>query len=256
MLLWTEDELEGFLNIMLKISANITSNPAEAKFQKLKFGNKVVSEKINARSCGMDFMLAIGFDVIEDEGENGAEKVYVLRPDGFQSIESSMDWLRETIGVCQGLIEKKKNTKSPSSSAPLYAAACLLQIKLPNNKTVQGGFMSTDCVEDVTRFVQHYFREERQSQVELRLAHVAGALSPDSSLSELHLLPRATLVASTLTSTDRDAAFKQAHVQAVEQEVEKVVYKQKSREEKKQEQEQRQKHKADILRAFREDHDT
>jgi hypothetical protein len=49
----------------------------------------------------------------------------------------------------------------------------------------------------------------RQSQVVVRLAHVGGVLPGESSLGELRLLPRATLVATTLTAADRDSSFKQ-----------------------------------------------
>ena len=86
----TTDELDSFLNIIQKISSNIISNPTETKYQKLKFSNRLVAEKINARSGGEDFMLTMGFDVIEEDGE----KAYMLRPDGLESMQSSVGWLR------------------------------------------------------------------------------------------------------------------------------------------------------------------
>lgn len=99
MLLWSEDELDSFLHIIQKVSDNITSHPEDTKYQKLKFNNRLVNEKINARTGGVDFMLAMGFDVIEEEVTGaargtGSEKMYVLRKDGLGSIAASVSWLR------------------------------------------------------------------------------------------------------------------------------------------------------------------
>jgi hypothetical protein len=35
------------------------------------------------------------------------------------------------------------------------------QIKLPNGTAVQGGFMASDCLDDVTAFARHFFIEDR-----------------------------------------------------------------------------------------------
>ena len=101
MLLWTEDELDSFLSIIQKVSNNIVSHPEEAKYQKLKYSNRLVSEKINARVGGGDFMLAMGFDVLEEEvasnsssgtiAGGGWEKV--LRADGLGGLAGSVQWL-------------------------------------------------------------------------------------------------------------------------------------------------------------------
>ena len=78
-----------------KIGTNIATHPLDHKYHSLKFSNRVVSEKINARVGGVDFMLASGFDVCEgvSEGVRGG-KVYVLRPEGVESIMDAVEWLR------------------------------------------------------------------------------------------------------------------------------------------------------------------
>lgn len=91
---------------MLKISAAIFAHPEDLKYQRLKFSNRLVSEKINARTGGKEYMLAMGFNVEIDDGDKkegdsggvggavGGEKVYVLRPDGLDGLAASVDWLR------------------------------------------------------------------------------------------------------------------------------------------------------------------
>ena len=82
-----------------KIGTNIATHPLDHKYHSLKFSNRVVSEKINARVGGVDFMLASGFDVCEGVNEGVSEgvsggKVYVLRPEGVESIMDAVEWLR------------------------------------------------------------------------------------------------------------------------------------------------------------------
>lgn len=250
MLLWNEDELESFLHIILTLGGNIVSHPDEIKYHRLKFSNRNVREKINARTGGADFMQAMGFEVKDEDNNGNIERMFVLRPEEVRNVPSGLDWLSETVEVCKKLIAKKG--KGPKT----YAATCLVQIKLPHGGSVQGGFMTRDTIRDVKSFVQHFFVEERQEQVILHLPHEASIpLDPDFTMSELKLIPRCLLVASTMSSEDRVSSLKQAHVQAVSHEDEKIIYKQNVRQTKKLEQEQRRKEKADILRAFKEDHD-
>ncbi len=103
------DELESFFSIIEKITDNITSHPEEIKYQKLKFSNRIVTDKINNRPGGMDFMLAMGFDIeVErsnsdkagtldgrrtgEDGELGG-KYYILQSNRIESINSSLIWL-------------------------------------------------------------------------------------------------------------------------------------------------------------------
>jgi hypothetical protein len=89
--------------VVQKIGTNIATHPLDHKYHSLKFSNRVVSEKINARVGGVDFMLASGFDVCEGVSEGASEgvsggvsggKVYVLRPEGVESIMDAVEWLR------------------------------------------------------------------------------------------------------------------------------------------------------------------
>jgi hypothetical protein len=85
--------------VVQKIGTNIATHPLDHKYHSLKFSNRVVSEKINARVGGVDFMLASGFDVCEGVNEGVSEgvsggKVYVLRPEGVESIMDAVEWLR------------------------------------------------------------------------------------------------------------------------------------------------------------------
>ena len=50
-------------------------------------------EKINSRTGGVDFMMAMGFDVQEEEVDGQVDRVYILTHEEMEGVQSAVEWL-------------------------------------------------------------------------------------------------------------------------------------------------------------------
>jgi hypothetical protein len=99
MLITTNDEavVKSSMGIMCKLIVNATTKGQDttddaAKFRKVRLSNAKIKAAITDVNGGLDVMLAVGFQLVEDDGES-----FLVYPLG----ESSPAWLPETLDEMQ-----------------------------------------------------------------------------------------------------------------------------------------------------------
>lgn len=89
-LLSTSNELDDLYNILQQIILNIISHPEEIKYQEIKLTNKIIKERILNRNGGIEFMQAIGFQIIQKDNI----KIFQFSNLYLNELSSSLEWLR------------------------------------------------------------------------------------------------------------------------------------------------------------------
>ena len=145
----SEPALHNLKSTLDTILLKCIDNPSELKYFSLKTTSKTFQSNILAYEGGLEFLIAAGF---QPELQNG-EKVLHLIDFTVEQLKISMNWLKETIGVCLEM----KQSRNIAFDAP--CAECQIQIRLPTSVVVSGGFMRTDLVLDVLSYARCYFQE-------------------------------------------------------------------------------------------------
>lgn len=93
-----EDNVKSSIGIMCKLIVNATTKGQEstddaAKFRKVRLSNAKIKAAITDVNGGLDIMLAVGFQLMEEDGES-----FLVYPPG----EQGPDWLPESLEQMQG----------------------------------------------------------------------------------------------------------------------------------------------------------
>lgn len=281
LLLNSPDDLTDLQSVLTTIVQNILSNPSDSKYRFIKLSNKIVQNKIINRKGGIEFLGGAGFDIITKDGEKALflspnEREYnkdsnldnsSLTTSVVNHLIQSLQWLNDNVVIC---LEYAALRSFPSSSfASISTAAakaspcaeCIIQIKLPlaNATSVSGGFGKSEPVEQVAAFAQSFFTQAKaQEGIFLRFAHDASIVdtigeSGSRSIEEAGLFPRAVLLATIQSDSDRQASLHMTK-QAVATEVKQsAVNAQQLKQTKLAQIEDRKKEKQAILNSFLED---
>lgn len=99
------EKAEECIETLKKYIANITSNPGEAKFQRIRMSNRIFCDKVASKEGAMEFMKAAGFQEQEIDGE----KFLVWSPE--YPIEMLFE-LNEALDLCEVIqLEIDRNIK-------------------------------------------------------------------------------------------------------------------------------------------------
>jgi hypothetical protein len=153
------DEMKTTLELILK---NIINNIEDKKYRSIKSSNKVVNRKILSKNGGLEFLLAVGFQIQNDE--TGA-KILVLptQDDNIHEIsliQVALDWLCCTAASCVAIGQQRQKLVYDENKSTV-CCDCIIQIRLPTGTIVSGGFMSGDTLRDVLHFASCYFQTNR-----------------------------------------------------------------------------------------------
>lgn len=147
--------LDDLRDTVAKVISNAVANPFDPKYRTLKISNSMVKSKIMEVSGGLDFMLAVGFE-LRTENEN---KMLVYSDDdaGLDGLETGLSWLVNTINTCKQFGSQQAGAGSDTAGC----AQCVINIRLPTGSSVLGGFMRGDKLRDVRSYACCYFLRER-----------------------------------------------------------------------------------------------
>lgn len=144
-------KLDELLDIVSKVIKNAVEKSQDSRFRTLKMNNSTVKNKIIDVPGGLEFLIAVGFEV-RNENEN---KVLFFPHDsvGLQSLETGLTWLINTVHTCKGC--------SDPTNLSHGCAQCIISVRMPTGSSVLGGFMKGDKLSDVRSFACCYFMQER-----------------------------------------------------------------------------------------------
>ena len=244
------NDLKDLQGLCHTICSNIITNPHEIKYQQLKISNKLLQTRLMPRKGGIEFLLAIGFEIRTID----FQKVLVLRSDEsdyIANINDGLAWLDETINTC---IAMSQSHQSHQSDRP--CAGCVIQIRLSTGVSVTGGFEPNDTLKSVLEFVQCFYMMDKVGSICLRLPHVTKAFDSDSidkTLQALDLCPRSILIASTLTDSQLVLQMKEVKQRTNDQVQRNVVNADILKREKLKKVEKDKNHKQQLLQLFNDD---
>lgn len=152
-------KLESFLQIVVQITDNISSNPTTLKYRTLKYSNASINSKVLEVHGGVEFFVGIGFKNVTD-----VESGKVLRLDCpvggeralVDNLNTGVSWLRNTLSTCQLCASSTRIVSSGDT-----CAECTIVIRLPTGASVSGGFMRGDKLDHVRSFACCHFVDER-----------------------------------------------------------------------------------------------
>lgn len=139
------------------IIKNIIAHPNELKYEAIKTASNAFQTKILSVTGGLDFLFAVGFDLVTEE-----DSIKVLRFNRLRSNEQKLStgliWLENTVTACREFAKLKSVNPSDVEVA---CAECIIQVKLPTGQCVFGGFMRGDTLKDALNYTCCYFQKER-----------------------------------------------------------------------------------------------
>lgn len=275
-------EIQELHECVVKIVNNILNNPDDLKYSRLRFQNKALQSKILSKNGGLEVLLSFGFEVEISPADNEKYLYYpilqLLASDGggeedraevMELLTTSLEWLENTVRTSLNFVQQKLDVEA--NVLVDIAAQSLIQVQLPTQKIVLGGFLLGDLVEDVRKFAASFFQTDRQPHVILKLAHdLSFDFEPflECSIEELQLFPRAKVLAlldenalvvkqnsdGAQVYTPSSARFQHAHdsgeTEALKEQQAKVREEKRRREEERKQEERR---RALTLQAFQED---
>ena len=174
-----------------------------------------------------------------------------------ERIRIGSQWLQETLSSCVSMHGLCAHSAIERSNAPASCAETLIQIRFPGGVVAQGGFMRDDTVEDILQFARCFYRFDKASSVVLRLpydASIAISDTPNLSIDQAKLYPRAVLVASTdATTANRSLKMSTNHDKVKENMNNRLAAAVKAKELKAAQQKEERRHRESVLLSFRDD---
>jgi hypothetical protein len=185
----TSEELMNLQTTVNTIIGNILQNPQEIKFSRLRCTNSRLQKDILSKNGGLELLLAIGFQMEYDEiiAEKFLQfpimKLLAPRattditttasapllpttlvemndiPEYVDILQAAGKWLENTINMALDCIAlKQEHNITLLLDIPAHH---IIQLQLPAQKIVYGGFLTGDYLLDVYQFALSFFHENR-----------------------------------------------------------------------------------------------
>jgi hypothetical protein len=149
-------ESNSLFEVLNRIFLAIIENPQDVKYRTLKLSNKLVNDQVLSRRGGLEILSGVGFENVTDSLGNKSLVLQSNDLDGtIATIMATREWLQDTLlSLTQISSRTRRGENEPCCDV-------VVLVRLPTGKSVQGGFMYDDLLEDVRSYASSFFLEDR-----------------------------------------------------------------------------------------------